>query len=344
VDSGRSAYLLCVAAALGWGLEARPLTMAVLALPLAFVILRRVMATRAWKTLAAPVVVGAAMLALGPLWNQQTFGDWRIDPYPRYSRVYFPFDKPGFGADPAPPLRPLVPEIAAMGDWSRDLHERYMLSSLPSALALRLLAILMWCADGWRLGLGALILAAALHASGVERAGVVTIALLLIAYLTFAHPPGWNIYYVEVVPIFYFLAACELGRLIHRLGGLGPGAGVRWPASAANASLAVALLLLPLGLNDLLRVRAAIDRRNAFQRAAETAMARLPPGKAIVFVSYPPSQSPHYALTRNEADLGSAPVWVVYDRGSRNAALRAFAPERAAYRLDAANMRVERLP
>ena len=165
--------------------------MAALALPLAFVILRRVMATRAWRALAAPVVLGAAILALGPLWNQQTLGDWRLDPYPHYSRVYFPFDKPGFGADPTPPLRPLVPEIAAVGEWSRDLHARYTLSSVPSAFAERLIAILVWCADGWRLALGALIVAAVLHASGVERAGVATIALLLLAYLTFAHPPMW---------------------------------------------------------------------------------------------------------------------------------------------------------
>jgi hypothetical protein len=258
--------------------------------------------------------------------------------------VYFPFDKPGFGADPAPPLRPLVAEIAAVGELSRDLHASYMLSSLPLAFAQRLIAILVWCADGWRLALVALMLSAALHASDAERAGVVTIALLLLAYLTFAHSPGWIVYYVEVLPIFYFLAARELGRVAHRFSGLGPEASVRWPASVANASLAVALLLLPLGVNDLLRVRAAIDIRNSFHRAAEAAMAGLPPEKAIVFVSYPPSQNPHLGLTRNEPDLASALRWVVYDRGPRNAELRALAPDRAVYRLDAESMRLERLP
>jgi hypothetical protein len=344
LDSGKSADLLLVAAALGWGFLARPLTMAALALPLALVILRRVMATKAWKRLAAPVVLGAAMLAVGPVWNQQTLGDWRLDPYSQYSRVYFPFDKPGFGADPAPPVRPLVPELAAVGEWSRDLHARYMLSSLPREFAQRLILILVWCGDGWRLAFSVLILAALLHARGVERAGVVTIALLLLAYLTFAHPPGWIVYYVEVLPIFYFLAVRELGRVVHKLSGLGSEAGVRWPAPVANAALAVALLMLPLGMNDLLRVRAAIDFRTAFHRAAEAAMARLPPEKGIVFVSYPPSQSPHFALTRNEPDLASALRWVVYDRGPRNAELRALAPDRAAYRLETASMRVERLP
>jgi len=344
LDSNRSRYLLAVAAALGWGLEARPLTMAALSLPLAFVILRRVAATRAWTVLAAPVVLGAAILALAPLWNQQTLGDWRHDPYAYYSRVYFPFDKPGFGADPTPPLRPLMPEIAAVGEWSRDLHAHYAFSSLPSACAQRLLAILVWCAVGWRLAIAVLIVAALLHASSVERAGVVTIALLLLAYLTFAHPPMWIVYYLEVLPIVYFLAARELGRMVHKFSGLGPEASVRWPASVANGSLAIALLLLPLGVNDVRGIRAAIDLRNTFHRAADAAMARLPPEKAIVFVSYPPSQSPHLGLTRNEPDLASALRWVVYDRGARNAELRALAPGRAAYRLDAATMRVERLP
>jgi hypothetical protein len=189
-----------------------------------------------------------------------------------------------------------------------------------------------------------LIVVAAMRASGVERAGVFTIAVLLLAYLTFAHPPIWTLYYVEVLSIFYFLAACELGRMVHKVGGLESHAGGRWPASAANASLAIALLLLPFGLNDVRRVRAANDIRSAFHRRAEAALAMLPPEKAIVFVSYPPSQNPHLGLTRNEPDLASALRWVVYDRGARNGELRALAPGRAAYRLDAATMSVEKLP
>jgi hypothetical protein len=344
LDSGRRADLLTVAAALAWGLEVRPLTLAVLTMPLAVMILRRVIALRAWTSLLAPVALGAAILSLGPLWNHHTLGDWRLDPYPQYSRVYFPFDKPGFGVDPSPPLRPLVPEIAAVGEWSREVHASHTLASLPMAFAARLITLLAWCADGWRLVLAALMLAAVVHASSVERAGVATIALLLLAYLIFGHPPMWIVYYVEVLPIFYFLAACELGRVVHRFSGLRSEAGGRWPAAAANAALAIALVLLPLGVNDVRRVRAGIDRRNAFHRSAEAAMANLPPEKAIVFVSYGPANSPHFALTHNEADLASAPRWMVYDRGLLNGELRALAPGRPAYRLDAESMRVERLP
>ena len=344
LDSGKSVYLFCVAAALAWGFMTRPLTVAALALPLAVVILRQVMAARAWKTLAAPVVLGAAILTLGPLWNHQTLGGWFLDPYPTYSRIYFPHDKPGFGVDPTPPLRRPVAEIAAVGEWSREVHAGYTPSSVPSAFVERLIAILTWCGDGWRLALGALMLSAALHASGVERAGVITIAVLLLAYLSFAHPPVWIVYYLEVLPILHFLAARELGRVLRKVGGLGSDAGVGVTASVANASLVVALLFVPLALNDVLRVRAAIDLRNSFHRRAEAAMATLPPEKAIVFVHYSPRWSPHLGLTRNEPDLASAQRWVVYDRGVRNAELRALAPDRAAYRLDTATMSVERLP
>src|SRR5262249_20594305 len=177
-----------------------------------------------------------------------------------------------------------------------------------------------------------------------EQVAIATVALLMLAYLSFAHPPVWMVYYVEVLPIFCFLAAREIGRLLHKAAGHGDGTEVRWPASAVNASLAVLLILLPLGVNDVRRVRDAIDLRNAFHRSAEMALAALPPGKAIVFVSYGPSHSQHYGLTRNEADLSSAPHWIVYDRGPDNRALRALAPDRIAYRLDADTMRLERLP
>jgi hypothetical protein len=338
LDRSRNAYLLAVSATLAWGFAARPLTMVVLSAPVMVAILRRIIATRHWTALAAPAALAVAILMILPAWNYHTLGGWRRDPYPQYSRVYFPFDKPGFGVDPTPPLRSLVPEIAAVGEWSRDLHARYTLRSMPQAFLERLVAILIWCSDGWRLALGVLILAGVRQASGVALAGVLTVALLVLAYLSFAHPPMWIVYYFEVLPIFYFLAAREIGRLAQKAAG--PGNEAAW----ANAMLMVAVLLLPLGANDVRRVRAAVDARNAFNRSAEAVLAGLPAGKAIVFVSYPPSQNPHVALTRNEPDLASAAQWLVYDRGAENATLRALAPDRAAYRLDAATMRIERLP
>jgi hypothetical protein len=342
MDSERSGYLVCLAAALAWGLLARPLTIAALSLPLACIVVRRLVAFRDWRALMAPAAVAAAILALAPLWNQKTLGDWRRDPYPYYSKVYFPFDKPGLGVDPSPPMRPLPPELASVGDWSRDLHARHVLAKLPSAFAVRLLAVLFWFAEGWRLALGALLLAAVRHGSADERFGLIPIGVLLLAYLAFAHPPMWIVYYVEVLPIFFYLAARQLGRLFHKFNGLGQETGNQWPAPVANAALAAAVLLMPFGVFDVVRVRSAVDLRHAFHRAAEAAV-RTVPEKAIVFVQYPPDHNHHRALTRNEADLASASRWLVYDRGARNAELRSRAPDRTAYRLDVATLEVEPL-
>jgi hypothetical protein len=257
--------------------------------------------------------------------------------------VYFPFDKPGFGVDPATPLRPLPPEIAAVGEWSRPIHAGYTMRSLPVAFAQRLVGILFWCAEGWRLGIAALVLAAVRHGSKIERFGALTVALLLAAYLVFAHPAGWIVYYVEVLPILFFLAAHQLGRIFHRFGGLGLQAGGEWPAPAANACIVAAVLLLPFGTSDIVRVRSAVDQRLAFHRLGAAVLGDLPAEKAIVFVRYPPGHNPHLGLTRNEVDLASARQWVVYDRGPRNKELRSLAPDRSAYILDAGTLQLTQL-
>jgi hypothetical protein len=340
LDSDRSRYLVYAAAAVGWGVNTRPLTLAALSLPLAFVIGRRLVATHAWKPLVAPVLVGSTILLLGPIWNQHTMGDWRVNPYPYYSRVYFPFDKPGFGVDPTPPLRPLPPELAAVGAKAREPFESYTPGSVPMAFAQRFFGILFWCAEGWRLGLGALIIAAVRHGSRLDRFGALIVAVLLAAYLVFAHPQAWMVYYLEVLPILFFLSARELGRIFHRFGGLADGHGVAWPAQAVNATLAAAVLLLPFGVADIVRVRAAVDQRHAFNRLGDAALRSLPADKAIVFVRYPRDHNPHLALTRNEVDLESARQWIVYDRGARNDELRSRAPDRKAYVLDAATLRI----
>ena len=106
---------------------------------LGFVILRRLIEIGTFRPAAVPLLAGIALLGVGLIWNQQTLGDWRTDPYSLYSRTYFPFDKPGFGIDPTPPLRPLPPELLPMDAWSREVHEVYVPSAVPVAFAQRVL-------------------------------------------------------------------------------------------------------------------------------------------------------------------------------------------------------------
>jgi hypothetical protein len=344
LDSKQTAYLTLAAAALAFGIETRPLTIAALSLPLAWVIVRRLrdVATVA-TTLAVPAAAALAILMLGPIWNQQTLGDWRLNPYPYYSQAYFPFDKPGFGVDATPPLREPQPELAAVGAWSRQVHGDYVPAAVPAALGKRILSVLFWTIDGWRLWLGVLILAAVLHGSRIERLGLVSAVMLFLGYLSFAHPPMWIVYYVEVLPVLYFLAACQMGRLFHAVSGAGRGESPAWPAHVTAAAAVTALLLVPLGVSDIWRVRAAVNQRNAFHRAAWSVIEENTPPKSIVFVRYSTDHNPHLALTGYGADLSSTGRWIAFDRGDRNGELLSFAPGVPAFLLDTSTLRVEPL-
>ena len=339
LESGKQIHLLGVAAALAWGFEARPLTMVALAAPLGFVILRKLIEIGTFRRAAVPLLAGIALLGVGLVWNQQTLGDWRTDPYSLYSRTYFPFDKPGFGIDPTPPLRPLPPELLPMDAWSREVHEVYVPSAVPVAFAQRVLALLAAYSFGWRFAIGALLVGSLIRARGPARFALVASASLFIAYLAFAHPPGWVVYYLELLPALHFLAAIGLMRLLGQSSESALDATVDLSAAVARSSALAAALLLPLCLTDLWRVRAAIDVRNAFHRRAEEVI-RAAPSNSIVFVRYAPSDNPHLAVTRNEADLASARAWVVYDRGADDKRLLALAPDRKPYVLEPSTFRL----
>jgi len=339
LDSGKPRYLVVVAVALAWGCEARPLTMAALAVPLAFVIVRRMIATRSWTQLIAPALVGVVILGLGPLWNHETLDGWRSDPYSYYSRTYFPFDKPGFGIDPTPPLRQLPRELVEMDAWSREVHGPYVPAAVPQAFVERILGLLLAFGTGWRLSIVVLLLAGSIHARGPARFCVAASLSLVTAYLAFAHPVGWTVYYFELLPMLAFVAAGELTRV---LGLLDSSTSKNAGAIAAAAAPAVAVVLIALCLRDVVGVRTQIDERNAFHRQADRAI-RSAPASSILFVRYPPSQNPHWAITRNEWDLASARTWVVYDRGADNARLMSIAPDRQAYLLDVSTFQLEPL-
>jgi hypothetical protein len=342
LDSGKQRHLITAAAAVAWGFDARPLTMLALGAPLGFVIGRKFIETGKWRTAIVPVLVGIVLLSVGPLWNLQTVGDWKINPYSLYSRTYFPFDKPGFGIDPTPPLRPLPPELEAMDAWSREVHASYVPSAVPVAFAQRIQALLSWFAVGWRLVICALLIAALPRARGAARFALVASLSLLVAYLAFAHPPGWVVYYVEVLPALHFLAAWNVVRLLSQAKPEAVNAGPHVAPVVMRSAALAALLVVPFCVTDLARVRTEIDVQSAFHRRAAEAIRRAPP-HSILFVRYSPSHDPHRAVTRNEADLASARSWVVYDRGADNTRLLSLAPDRQPYVLDTSTFQLQPL-
>jgi hypothetical protein len=148
----------------------------------------------------------------------------------------------------------------------------------------------------------------------------------------------WMLYYVEIVPILYFLVAQQIGRLLHRVGGAANSA--QWPVPVTNAALATALVLVPLGTSDVIRTHAAIDLRNSFHRTARSSIESRTPPNAIVFVRYDANHSPHLAITGNSANA-AAGRWLVYDRGvDENRRLLSLAPERPPFVFDTASLDV----
>jgi len=342
LESGKPRYLVGAAAALAWGFDARPLTMVALAAPLAAIILRSHVQRGGWRALAAPLLVALAVMSVYAFWNRQTLGRWTSDPYAAYSRTYFPYDKPGFGVDSTPALRPLPPEFAPLAASVRELHDQYQPSTVPLAFAQRVAGVLMWYGAGWRLAIAALLLASLVRARGAARFTAAASACLVAAYLVFAHPPDWTVYYVELLPGLHFLAAGALVDLFARSNGTPFTAAARVPAAVARSAALAAALLVPFCVVDVARARTMIDVRNEFHRRAEATI-RSAPANSILFVRYPASQSPHLAVTRNEADLAGTRSWIVHDRGAENARLLSVAPERRGYVLDLSAFRLEPL-
>src|SRR5438309_5354968 len=88
-------WLAMSGAAIAWCLITRPLTGVALGGVALAVVLWRCRSTRAWWDLAHALPWALAILAILPLWNWRTTGDFRVMPLTAYTKMYAPFDKPG---------------------------------------------------------------------------------------------------------------------------------------------------------------------------------------------------------------------------------------------------------
>ena len=323
-ETGRRAALLAVAACVGWSAITRPLTALVYAIPVGVVVLRRCYTRQSWRDLGLALALGTGLVAVIPLWSARTTGDWRTTPYALYARLYFPFtlqDRPE---------RPLPPDMERFEEPLKDLVRSHTLAALPGELAQRIGQIGSDLWHGWRavflpfavLGLFALPMAA--------RWALATAALLVLAHLTFAHYPGWSLYYLELQPVLALLTGLGLGVAAPRVDAwLGPGR-LTWLA------LIVCTAAVPLVVLDLRASRRTLEHRQDYVRGFAALVQQIPASKAIVFVRYLPTHNVHVSLIVNEPDLARAHAWIVYDRGADNARLLALAPDRTPYLYDEA--------
>lgn len=346
-ETGRERWLIVIAGCVGWMAITRPLTAVAFAIPLAVVVLWRSARTRQWRALVRPALLGLAIVSLLPIWSAKVTGSWRETPYALYSKMYFPFDVMGFGLNTTPPQRPLPPDMKLLIKAFGPMHTEHTVGHLPGILYRRWRVMFIDAFRGYRLpfALFALVSLAVLPAAGWFAAAASF--LLTLCYLIFAHTPSWNIYYLEIMPLFPFLTACgvwAVWQALHRQGADFRRTSLRTttPQAALAALVLCALWLVPARV-EVVEAQRQQAIWHAYQLSFRTAVARLPGAQTIVFIRYAPWHDIHKSLIANEANLRDARTWFVYDRGAENAELLALAPGRTAYLFDESSRMIERL-
>ncbi|HSD66913.1 MAG TPA: hypothetical protein VLF95_09440, partial [Vicinamibacteria bacterium] len=329
-EERRVAHLAALSGLAAWMAITRPVTGLALAGPLCLAALAVARPRRTARSLAVMAVTGAAVLALLPPWDAASTGDWRTLPYTHYSRVYFPYEKLGFGVDPTPPLRELPPDMLVFDHDYRLVHEAHTPERLPRAFRERLVGAgrEMWGGADWRPPLVILFVAGLWTLDRRAWFALGCVLLLFVIHLAYAHPAHWAVYYLEGQGVLAFVTACGL-----------------WRATGRNglAAALLAVLVLALGLSDAVTTRRQIQQRVAYHRAFARALAAIPEERALVFVRYGPWHNPHRSLVVNPGDHARARVWVVHDRGEDDRRLIALAPDRAPYLFDEGSRTLRRL-
>ncbi|NUO62167.1 MAG: hypothetical protein HOQ11_16355 [Gemmatimonadaceae bacterium] len=339
---GGERWLLLVAGCVAWLAFTRPLTAVAYALPVGTYVLWRVSRTRQLASLGRAMALGAAMLLVIPLWSRETIGTERETPYALYSRMYFPWDAPGFGLDSTPPQRALPADMQLITLVNRESHLEYVPAALPRVLWKRAARVAkdVWGAPRTILALFAII---GLGAMSAEIGfGLATLGVLLLAYLWFNHAANWSIYYAEGHPVLMLITALGLWRVLQwcvpreeRAEATRGDAPARAPRPMAAAMvLVVAIFMADVARHMVANAHEASEMRESYQLAFQQAIAKIPDPKSIVFVRYAPDHNPHLSLIYNEPDLAEARHWIVYDRGGENARLLQLAPGRVGYLFD----------
>ena len=345
----RLPWLLAVALFTGWTAITRPLTGLAYAIPLGIVVLRDVIAERRWRDLVLATLVGAAVIGILPLWSAHTTGDWRVTPLALYTRMYMPYDVPGFGMITTPPAHALTPDMVAWNNIYSAVHVTHRPGNLVTILGQRVLFLFI---STWGVTSGLMSVFAALglltmSAEAAFAAG--SSVVLILVYLVYATPARWSLYYYEAVPAFTYLSAAGLAwaaSMIGRPTGLPPSPEFSWRSPRwTNALVAGAVVLVLPGIVALRIIhRQHISDARALKRF-DTLLTSIHDPKVVVFVRYAATHSTHVTFVRNVATPDAARFWVVYDRGdAENARLLATVPERTAYLFDEGRGRTYRYP
>ncbi|MEO6209687.1 MAG: glycosyltransferase family 39 protein [Gemmatimonadaceae bacterium] len=337
LDDDGQLWLNVLAAAIGFGILDRPVTMVVFALPIAVIILARISKRRGWRELRTPIALACATVAVWALWCQRTTGNPLQAPYGLYSRYYFPDDVMGFGLTGLQPLRELNPDMQQFNEYVKILHRDYTMATLPVQLRERVVSIAanMWATRAAFLPIAALGL---ITTGAFVWVGIGTAMLLVLAYLSVGHGAHWTAYYVEFQPVLAILTVMGWWRLTSLIAERT----LAWPlkvlrpvtAGTVFGMMVSGLILFPYITRSAPYIASKkIDRRE-YQSDFRTLLAMAPQKHIMVFVRYAPNHSAHESLIHNEPDLNEARAWTMYDRGADNVRLMRLDRARVPYLFD----------
>jgi hypothetical protein len=309
----------------------RPLTAVAAAVPLAVVVLVRVVREQRLPEMAWGLTLGMALLGVLPWWAHATTGSWHETPQSGYTRDYMPWDRLGFGFDDTPPLRTPPPDQLTVAQDFHGLHQQHHASTYLPAVRDRMVESVRQAASGWRYPLSPLALLGIIAGGWIMAVPVATVLLQFAAYGFYAHGAGWSLYYLELFPVLAVLMAGGIGLMVSRLlRRVHPAAdGTRWLLVVSAGAVFCAL-------PDLRIQQARLRHHAGPTRAFAERLAQLPE-PSLVFVRYAPDHFAHHALVTNLAPMDAQRVLVAYDRGAENALLRAHYPDRRAYLFDEAD-------
>ena len=288
------------------------------------------------------LLIGAAVICIVPIWSKFTTGQWSQTPQSLYTRTYMPWDAIGFGLDSTPPLRALPANQGPEIERFMALHRSHTVGSLPHDVLVRLIGLHGDVFTTWRAGLVGYFVLGLLSLSPVVAIGGITALLLFVAYLSYAHPGFWTIYYLEALPVVamitvlgFVLAMGWMRRNMKRSGESSESAPARsgereGAGSLVGIVLAIALLVgsLPVARSE----RAIRERSASLRLGLWDIMTRLPTPYNLLFV-HDERKAPRTMVT-NEADPTHARTWLVHDLGNEDVRLQALEPDRTAYVID----------
>lgn len=338
----RRRTLILLSLCIAWALITRPLTGLVFAVPAITVAVWSARRHGLLAEIRYALLVGAAVISIVPIWSKFTTGQWSQTPQSLYTRTYMPWDAMGFGLDSTPPLRALPANQAPEIEGFMALHRSHTVGSLPHDVLVRLVGLHGDVFTAWRGGLVGYFVLGLLPLSPVVAIGGITALLLFVAYLSYAHPGFWTIYYLEALPVVamitvlgFVLAMTWLRRNMEGSRESPASSPARHGEREGASSLVgiVLAIVLLVGALPVVRSERAIRERSAAVRLGLWDIkTRLPTSYNLLFV-HDERKAPRSMVT-NDADLAHARTWLVHDLGSEDVRLQELEPGRTAYVID----------